>query len=137
MCVDYIDLNKYCLKDLYLFPDLDKLVGRSFGYQYLSFMDAYSGYNQILLHLERQIGQNLEVYVDDMIVKSNTPEQHIVDLAETFAQLQKYNMRLNTKKYVFGVSVGKFLGYMSERVIELNPDKCWTILEIQSPNVVK
>lgn len=83
MCVDYIDLNKYCLKDLYLFPDLDKLVGRSFGYQYLSFMDAYSGYNQILLHLERQIGQNLEVYVDDMIVKSNTPEQHIADLAET------------------------------------------------------
>lgn len=47
MCVDYIDLNKSCPKDVYPLPNIDKLVDKSFGYKFLSFMDAYSGYNQI------------------------------------------------------------------------------------------
>ena len=60
-----------------------------------------------------------------MIVKTNIPEQHMVDLAETFAQLWKYNMRLNPKKCAFRVSASKFLGSMlSKRRIELYPDKC-------------
>ena len=45
MCVDYTDLNKACPKDPYPLPNVDKLVDGSSGYKYLSFMDAYSGYN--------------------------------------------------------------------------------------------
>ncbi|XP_061348187.1 uncharacterized protein LOC133293612 [Gastrolobium bilobum] len=47
MCTDYTDLNKHCPKDFYPLPTIDKLVNNSGGYQILSFMDAYSGYNQI------------------------------------------------------------------------------------------
>jgi len=47
MCVDYIDLNRACPKDAYPLPNIDKLVDNSFGYKLLSFMDAYSSYNQI------------------------------------------------------------------------------------------
>lgn len=47
-------MNKHCLKDLYPFPDIDKLVEGSSDYRYLNFMDAYSRYNQIPLHLDDQ-----------------------------------------------------------------------------------
>ena len=59
-----------------------------------------------------KIGQSMEVYVDDMLVKSPTIEQHIEDLANTFASLRLYNMRLNPKKCTFGAKAGKFLGFM-------------------------
>ena len=52
MCVDFTDLNKACLKDSYPLPNIDKLVEVASGYQYLSFMDAYSGYNKIRMHPE-------------------------------------------------------------------------------------
>jgi len=59
------------------------------------------------------IGRNLEVYVDDLVVKSNSVEQHIKDLAEVFTMLNNNNnMRLNPEKCVFGVDGGKFLGFM-------------------------
>ena len=45
-----------------------------------------------------QLGRNLEVYADDMMVKSNDLETHIVDLEEVFSQLKKYNMRLSLEK---------------------------------------
>ena len=60
----------------------------------------------------RQIGRNMEVYVDDMLVKSKKVEQHLEDLRETFDILRKYQMRLNPAKCVLGVSSGKFLGFM-------------------------
>ena len=47
MCVDYTDLNRACPKDAYPLPNIDKLVDNSYGYKLLSFIDAYSGYNQI------------------------------------------------------------------------------------------
>jgi len=47
MCVDYTDLNRACPKDVCPLPNIDKLVNNSSGYKLLSFMDAYSGYNQI------------------------------------------------------------------------------------------
>ena len=52
MCVDFIDLNKVCPKDNFPFPCIDALVYFTFGYELLSFMDALSGYNQILMHPE-------------------------------------------------------------------------------------
>ena len=70
------------------------------------------------------IGQKMECYVDDMIVKSKTRSDHPTDLRDAFQTLRKYNMRLNPEKRVFGVRSGKFLGFMvSQRGIEANPDK--------------
>ena len=60
----------------------------------------------------KQIGRNMEVYVDDMLVKSRKVELHLDDLKETFNTLRKYQMRLNPLKCVFRVSSGKFLGFM-------------------------
>ena len=85
-----------------------------------------------------KIGRSMEVYVDDMLVKSPTVEQHIKDLTETFASLRLYNMRLNPEKCTFGVEAGKFLGFMvSQRGIEINLEKIRAILELPSPKSVK
>ena len=58
------------------------------------------------------IGRNMEVYVNDILVKSKDPKQHWQDLEEAFKTLQKYNIRLNPKKCAFEVNVGKFLEFM-------------------------
>lgn len=69
-----------------------------------------------------QIGKNLEVYVDDMIVKSKAKEDHLNDWEETFNTLQKFQLRLNLTKCSFGMSSRKFLGHMiSGKGIEVNP----------------
>ena len=60
----------------------------------------------------QQIGRNMEIYVDDMLVKSKEELTHLDDLKEMFATLKKYQMRLNPSKCVFGVVSGKFLGFM-------------------------
>ena len=60
----------------------------------------------------KHIGQNMEVYVDDMLIKSKKVGSHLNDLRETFNTLRKYQMGLNPTKCVFGVSSGKFLGFM-------------------------
>ena len=59
-----------------------------------------------------QIRVNMEVYVDDMLVKSKRQKNHIQDLTECFSILRKYNMKLNPQKCSFGVSSGKFLGFI-------------------------
>ena len=59
-----------------------------------------------------QIGRNVQVYVDNMLVKSRREEDHLKDLKETFDTLRSYNMKLNPGKCTFGVTVGKFLGFM-------------------------
>ena len=85
-----------------------------------------------------QIGRNVEVYVDDMVVKSQSIDQHAADLNEVFAQVRKYNMRLNLEKCTFGVGGGKFLGFMiTHRGIEANPDKCDAVTRMQSPTNIK
>ena len=62
--------------------------------------------------LHSQIGHNIEVYLDDMLVKSLDKERHLDDLQETFETLRQYKMKLNSSKCTFGVSFGKFLGFM-------------------------
>ena len=151
MCVDFNDLNKACPKDSYPLPRVDVLVDSMARHQLLSFMDAFSRYNQIRLHeadqektsfvtsqglfcykvmpfglknagatyqrlmnkmFAQQIGRNVQVYVDDMLVKSRREEDHLEDLKETFNILRSYNMKLNPGKCAFGVTAGKFLGFM-------------------------
>ena len=96
-------------------------------------------YQRLVNHMFRpQIGQNVEVYVDDMLVKSLDEEKHLDDLQETFVTLRQYNMKLNPKKCAFGVSSGKFLRFMiSHRRIKANLDKIQVILDIKPPQSIK
>ena len=85
-----------------------------------------------------QIGRNVQVYVDDMLLKSRMEDDHLDDLKETFDTLCSYNMKLNPSKCIFGVMAGKFLGFMvSQRGIEINPDKIRAILEMAPPRNTK
>ncbi|KAK8953778.1 hypothetical protein KSP39_PZI002512 [Platanthera zijinensis] len=82
-----------------------------------------------------QKGRNLEVYVDDLLIKSKTIGAHLEDLRETFETLRKYKMRLNPKKCVFGASRGKFLGHLlTPAGMEPNPDK--SKFEVGSPSKI-
>ena len=151
MCVDFTDLNKACLKDSFPLPRIDQLMDSMAGHKLLTFMDAFSGYNQIKMAEEdqekttfitsqgiycykvmpfglknagatyqrlvnkmfsKQISRNMEVYVDDMLIKSKEELTHLDDLREMFAILKQYQMTLNPGKCVFGVASGKFLGFM-------------------------
>ena len=77
--------------------------------------------NKMFAH---QIGRNIQVYVDDMLVKSIREDDYLDDLKETFNTLRSYNMKLNPNKCAFRVTAGKFLGFMvSRRGIEVNLDK--------------
>ena len=78
-----------------------------------------------------QIGRNVQVYVDDMLVKSRRGDDHLDDLKETFDTLRSYDMKLNLSKCAFGVMAEKFLRFMvSQRGIEVNPNKIWAIIEM-------
>src|SRR3954470_13120789 len=131
MRVDFTDLNKACPKDNFPLSRINYLVDNASGHQLLSFIDAFSGYNQIMMAEEdrektafitesgtyyyrvmpfglknadatyqrlvnklfrHQIGKNIEVYVDDMLVKSTKENDHVKDLRETFEVLKRHNM---------------------------------------------
>jgi len=173
VCVDYTDLNKACPKDSYPIPRIDQLVDSTAGNELMSFMDAYSGYNQISMDssdeektafitssnlycykvmpfglknagatyqrlvnqmFKNQIGKNMEIYIDDMLVKSRKKFQHVADLEEAFDVLEAYGLKLNPSKCVFGVAAGKFLGFLvSERGIEADPDQISSLRNMRSP----
>ncbi|RDX79701.1 hypothetical protein CR513_39842, partial [Mucuna pruriens] len=170
MCVDYRDLNRASPKDNFPLPHIDILVDNTAQQAFFSFMDGFSGYNQIMmLPKDREkttfitwwgifcykvmlfglknagatyqqamvtlfhdmMHKEIEVYVDDMIVKSKTLEQHIEDLRKLFARLRKYKLRLNPAKCTFGVKTGKLLGFVvNENGIEVDPDKVKAIREM-------
>ncbi|MCI27251.1 hypothetical protein A2U01_0048449, partial [Trifolium medium] len=84
------------------------------------------------------IEKNLEVYIDDMVVKTTNEGDHDQNLGDILASVKKYNMRLNPAKCSFGVQAGKFLGFMlTNRGIEINPEKCQAIIDMRSPTIVK
>ena len=73
---------------------------------------------------EPQLGKNIEVYIDEMVVKSKVMSDHVEDLGNIFEILRRHKLCLNASKYSFGVGSGKFLGYMvTHRGIEVNPDQ--------------
>ncbi|KAK1667394.1 hypothetical protein QYE76_055553 [Lolium multiflorum] len=173
MCIDYTSLNKHCPKDHFPLPRIDQIVDSTAGCDRLSFLDAYSGYNQIKLKKEdqeltafitphgvfcynvmtfglknagatyqrcmqaclgEQIGRNIEVYIDDIVVKTKHAATLIDDLRETFDNLDRYKIKLNPKKCFFGVPGGQVLGYfISARGIEANPLKIKAILDMEPP----
>jgi len=128
MCTDYTDLNKACPKDSYPLPNIDRLVDGAAGHKYMSFLDAFSGYNQISMHpsdvvktvfmsddanyvykampfglktvgatyqrlmdkvFKGLIDHSVEIYVDDMVVKSASCTQHTQDLNQVFKALKR------------------------------------------------
>ena len=83
---------------------------------------------------ESQLEKNIEVYIDDMMVKSKVVLGHLRNLGNIFEVLRKYKLRLNASKCSIGVGSGKFLGYMvTHKGIEVNPDQIKAINNLQSP----
>ena len=91
--------------------------------------NAGSTYQRMMTKMfESQLGNNIEIYIDDMVVKSKMVSEHLGDLQTIFEILRNYKLRLNASKCSFGVGSGKFLGYMiTHRGIEVNPDQIKTI----------
>nr|GEU94349.1 reverse transcriptase domain-containing protein [Tanacetum cinerariifolium] len=87
---------------------------------------------------DNQFGRNIEVYVDDLVVKSYTEAGMLRDIDETFRTLRKINMKLNPKKCTFGAAKGVFLGYVvTPERIKPCPDKTTAVLQLPSPRTIK
>ena len=87
---------------------------------------------------EAQMGKNIEVYIDDTVMKSKIESEHVGDLINIFKILRGHKLRLNASKYSFGVGSGKFLGYMvTHRGIEVNPDQVKAINSLQPSRNLK
>jgi hypothetical protein len=173
VCVDYTSLNKHCPKDPFPLPCINQIIDSTAGCARLSFLDAYSGYNQIKLKKEdkektafitpygvfcyqvmpfglknvgatyqrmmqnclgSQIGRNIQVYIDDVVITTREEQSLISDLAETFDNLGRYKLKLNPIKCSFGVPAGQLLGFLvSARGIVVNPEKIQAILTMGKP----
>lgn len=84
------------------------------------------------------MGQTVEVYIDEIVVKSRTREEHNQHLREAFRVQREYDMKLNPAKCAFGVGAGKFLGFMvTQKGIEVNPDQIKAVVETSTPNSKK
>ncbi|XP_013629770.1 PREDICTED: uncharacterized protein LOC106335718 [Brassica oleracea var. oleracea] len=140
VCVDFTYLNKACPKDSYPLPSIDHLVESTAGNEMLTFMDAFSGYNQIMMHPDDRektafitdrgtycykvmpfglknagetyqrlvnkmfadkLGVTMEVYIDDMLVKSLHAADHLCHLKDCFETLNRYGMKLNLAKFIW------------------------------------
>ena len=112
-----------------------------FCYKVMSFglKNAGATYQRLMNKMfAHQIGKNVQVYVDGMLVKSIREDDHLNDLQETFDTFRSYNLKLNPSKCVFGVTAGKFLGFMvSQRGIKVNLDKIQAIMELALSKTVK
>ena len=87
---------------------------------------------------QKQIRVSMEVYIDDMLVKSVKAELHVAHQDESFQVMKDYNLKLNSTKCTFGVSAEKFLGFIvNGRGIEANPDKIKVMLDMQPPSNTK
>ena len=84
------------------------------------------------------IWSTMEVYVDDMLVKSVQQTDHIQHLDKIFDLLRQYKVKLNPEKCILGVAFEKILGYLvTQRGIEADPDQIFAILNMKSPTCVK
>ena len=175
--MDYTDLNDACPKDSFPLPLIDQIMDASAVHGMLSFLDAFSGYHQIPMHLSDAektafitphglycynvmpfglknagttyqrlvtkmfrplLGSTMEVYIDDMLVKSKKCSDHAVHLQQTFDLLREYGMKLNPLKCAFGVSADRFLGFMvTQRGIEANLSQLKAILQSSDPSSKK
>ena len=150
-CVDFRNLNKTCPKDEFPLPNMDLLIDSAAGNALFSFMDGFSGYNQIKMapkDVEKTafrtpmgnfyytvmpfglknagatyqramtvifhdiMHQELEDYMDDIVVKSRRREEHFRVLKRLFKRCRAFKLRMNLLKCTFEVSSRKFLGFL-------------------------
>ena len=97
--------------------------------------NAGSTYQRMMTRMFKpKLSKNIEVYIDDMVVKSKVVSEHVGDLGDIFEILRKHKLCLNASKWSFGVGSGKFLGYMVTHLeIEINPDQIKAINNLQPP----
>ena len=91
------------------------MLTRNYHYKVIPFglKNARFTYQQMMTRMfEPQLGKNIEIYIDDMVVKSKVESEHVNDLESIFEVLRKHKLHLNASKCSFSVSSGKFLGYM-------------------------
>ena len=95
-------------------------------------------YQRLVNKMFNKIGRNMEVYMDNMLVKSKKELAHLDDLKETFTTLKQYQIKLDPSKCAFRVVSGKFLRFMvSQKRIEANSEKTRAILNMTSPKTIK
>ncbi|GKA58147.1 reverse transcriptase domain-containing protein [Tanacetum coccineum] len=148
MCVDFMDLNKSCLKDCYPLPEIDWKVESLCGYPFKCFLDAYKGYHQIQMVEEDEektafhTSQGIFCYTKMSfgLKIAGTTYQRLVDksferdIEETFHNLRRINMKLNPKKCTFGAEEGAFLGHVvSMKGIKACLEKAEAVMKLQSP----
>lgn len=145
VCIDFRDLNKATPKEKYPMLVADMLVDAASGHKVITFMDGNAGYNQIFMAEEDipmmfglknagdtyqramnyifhdLIGQLVEVYIDDIMIKLKSEDTHLADLRKVLERTRQYGLRMNPNKCAFGVTAGQFLGFMvHERGIEVS-----------------
>lgn len=174
ICVDFRDLNKACPKDDFPIPISELLVDATVGHEIFSFMDGYSGYNQIKMAPEDEeltafrtpkgifcyrvmpfglknagatyqramtiildglLYDIVECYIDDIVVKSKHERDLLNHLAIVFERLRQHNLKMNPMKCAFGVSSGKFLGFVVTRHgIQIDPTKIQAVVKMPPPS---
>ncbi|KAK8957538.1 hypothetical protein KSP39_PZI001121 [Platanthera zijinensis] len=158
MCVDFTRLNKACPKFMSFLdaftgyhqirmhkPDIPctSFITNDGCYCYLvmpfGLKNAGATYQRMMDQVfKEQKSRNLEVYVDDLLIKSRSLPQHLVDLVETFSTLRRHKIKLNPLKCIFGASKGKFLGHLlTPEGLAPNPDKVKAILNMTPPHSPK
>jgi hypothetical protein len=172
-CVDFRNLNKACPKDEFPLPNMDLLIDSAAGHAMFSFMDEFSGYNQIRMSTKdaektafrTPIGnfyytimpfglknagatyqrtmtamfhdmmhKEIKDYVDDIVVMSKKREDNLGILRRVFNRCRLYKLKMNPLKCAFGVSAGKFLGFLvHNRGIDVDPAKASAIATMKAP----
>lgn len=175
VCIDFRDLNVATPKDVYVMPIADMLIDAASKNELLSFLDGFSGYNQIFIAPEDvsktafrcpgsigtfewlvmpfglknagatyqramnaifhdMLGRFMEVYIDDIVVKSKKSDDHVEHLRKGFQRMRKHQLKINPLKCAFGVKAGNFLGFLvHQRGIEVDQNKAKAILEAKPP----
>src|SRR6266487_1869175 len=179
ICIDFRDLNNATPKDEYPMPVAEMLIDSVAGFEYLSMLDGYSGYNQIFIAEEDihktafrcpgalgtyewvvmpfglknagatyQRAMNLifhdfieifmQVYIDDIVIKSASKDDHLGHLKKSFERMRKCGLKMNPLKCAFCVRARDFLGFVvHKKGIEINQNKTKTIMETKSPTTKK
>ena len=110
---------------------------RNHHYKVMSFglKNAMSTYQKMMTRMfEPKLGKSIEVYINDMVIKSKLVYEHVGDLESIFEILKKHKLHLNTSKCSFSVGSDKFLGYMvTHHGIKVNPDQIKAINNLQPP----
>ena len=175
VCVNFRDLNAATPKDKYVMPIADKLVDSTANNELLSFMDGFSGYNQILIVVDdisktaficpgslgtfewlvmpfglKNVGvtyqramnvifhdmlsHHMEIYIDDIMVKSKKATEHVNHLRQSFERMRLYHLKLNPFKCAFGVQDRNILGFLvHQRGVEFDQNKAKVIISAKAP----